>query len=406
MKLARLPAALMVAVIVLFAIGNVLGYVTHDPQSAGGWGGGGSAGLLAASLALSTFAVMGALIASRQPQNAIGWLLIAVGLSWSLDSALEGYAMYGLSLHPGSLPGAEYADALDDWLWRVSIGIMGTFLFQLFPDGRPLSRGWRLLTWISAIALAVSVVAPALAPGILSDSAVPESNPLGIAGWTWLSDVAAMALTALLLCIPVSAATLLLRYHRSAGVTRLQLKWLVSAVTAIVVFFAVVITISGGDNPPLWLVVLQDLTVISFCLIPLSIAAAVLRYRLFEIDVIVRRTVVYVALTGSLAAVYLLAITTLGWLGRQLTGQSGTLAVTLSTLLVAVSFQPLRHRIQSAVERRFYRRRYDAAAAAATFSGRLRSQIDLEALDNELIAVIDQTVQPRHVTLWLRSDST
>jgi hypothetical protein len=176
-------------------------------------------------------------------------------------------------------------------------------------------------------------------------------------------------------------------------------------VAAVVLLYAAVITLSGGDNTPLWLVVLQDLAVVSFCLIPLAIGAAVLRYRLYEIDVIVRRGVVYLALTGALAVLYLAAITTLGWLGRQVTGQSGTLAVTLSTLLVAVSFQPLRRRIQATVDRRFYRRRYDAAAAAATFAGRLRSQIDLEALDSELIAVIDQTVQPRYVTLWLRSDA-
>lgn len=402
MKLARLPAALMVLVLVLFAVGNVLGYVTDDPQTAGNWGGGGWVGLLAVSLALATFAVVGALVASRQPRNAVGWLLIAVGTSWALDSALEGYAMYGLSLHPGSLPLAEYADALDDWLWMCSIGIMGTFLFQLFPDGRPLAPRWRLLTWASAAALALAVGASALAPGRLSDSAVPEPNPLGVSGLGWLSDVAPVALMVLLICIPVSAASLLLRYRRSAGITRLQFKWLVSAVTAIVVFYAAVITISGEENPPWWLVVLQDLTVISFCLIPLSIGAAILRYRLFEIDMIVRRTVIYAVLIVSLGVTYGAAITALGWIGRTVTGQSGTTAITLSTLLVAVSFQPLRSRIQVAVDRRFYRRRYDASAAAAMFAGQLRSQIDLDALDTELIAAINRTVQPSHVTLWLR----
>jgi hypothetical protein len=402
MKLAPVPAALMVLVLGLFVVGNVLGYVTDDPQTAGNWGGGGWVGLLTVSLALATFAVVGALVASRQPGNAVGWLLIAVGMSWALDSALEGYAMYGLSLHPGSLPLAEYADALDDWLWRCSIGIMGTFLFQLFPDGRPLTPRWRVLTWASAAALLLAVGAAALAPGTLRDSAVPEPNPLGVSGLGWLSDLAAVALTALLICIPLSAVSLLLRYRRSQGITRLQLKWLVSAVTAIVLFYAAVITISGGDNAPWWLVVLQDLTVISFCLIPLSIGAAILRYRLFDIDMIVRRTVIYAVLIASLALMYAAAITALGWIGRTVTGQSGTTAVTLSTLLVAVSFQPLRSRIQVAVDRRFYRRRYDASAAAAMFAGQLRSQIDLDALDAELIAAINRTVQPSHVTLWLR----
>jgi hypothetical protein len=405
MRSARLPWILAAATVVLFVTGNVLGYVTHDPQTAGGWGGGGSAALVAVSLSLLTFGLVGALIAARLPANPIGWLLIAIGLSWATDSALEGYARYGLQLHPGSLPGAAYANAVDAWMWMVSISLMGIFLFQLFPDGRPLSPRWRVVMWISAGLLAVAVLAAALAPGRLTDATVSSArNPLGVESLPVLGSIASLALSLTLVCIPLSTVSLILRYRRSHGTARLQLKWLVSATAAVVIVYAVVITLSTypEGKAPLWLMVLQDGTIVSFCVIPFAIGAAVLRYRLYEIDVIVRRTVVYAVLVTVLAAVYLTGVTALGWIGREATGASGTLAVTLSTLLVAASFQPLRTRIQAAVDRRFYRRRYDAERAASLFTSRLRGQVDLEALNRELLGVINDTVQPAHASLWLR----
>lgn len=405
MRSALLAWTLAAVTFVLFVAGNVLGWVTDDPQTAGGWGGGGSAGLAAVSVSLLTFALVGALIAARLPRNPIGWLLIAIGLSWAVDSTLEGYARYGLELHPGSLPAAGYANALDSWIWIVSISLMGTFLFQLFPDGRALSPRWRILTWVSGGALAVAVVARMFAPGKLADATIASAqNPLGVGSLHALERVASLALSLTLLCIPLSAVSLILRYRRSQGVARMQMKWLASAVAAVVIVYVVVITISvyPAGKTPLWLMVLQDATVVSFCLIPFAIGAAVLRYRLYEIDVIVRRTAVYAVLVSALAALYLAGVTALGWVGRDLTGQSGAVAVTLSTLLVAASFQPLRTRIQAAVDRRFYRRRYDAERAAALFSSRLRGQIDLDALHRELMGVIDDTVQPAHASLWLR----
>src|SRR5689334_5864468 len=183
MPVARLPLLLTVTTFALFVTGNVLGWVTHDPQSAGDWGGGGSPALAAISLALFTFSVVGALVASRHPANAIGWLLLAVAFLWALDTTLEGYAMYGLRLHPGSLPAPEYANALDDWLWVLSIGTMGTFLFLLFPDGRSLGRIWTAVGWVAAGAMAVTVLATTFAPGPLKDSAVTTApNPFGIGG--------------------------------------------------------------------------------------------------------------------------------------------------------------------------------------------------------------------------------
>ena len=398
-----LPLGMLLLTLALFVTGNVLGWVTHDPQTAGDWGGGGSAALVATSLALFTFSVAGFLIASRHPRNLIGWILLAVGFLWAFDSTLEGYALYALKLHPGTLPGAAYADLFDQWLWVVGVGLMGTLLFQLFPDGRTLSPRWRVLAYVSVAALGVTIVSDLLAPVALSDSVVPATqNPLGIDAIGGLAKAGQNALVVLLLCIPLSAASLLVRYHRSRGDTRQQLKWLVSATAAIVVFYGMVVTISGGESPPLWLEILQDAAVVSFCLIPISIGVAMLRYRLYEIDVIVRRTVVYTFLLASLAAIYAGGIAAIGWIGRDLTGQSGTLGVTLSTLLVAVAFQPLRSRIQAAVNHRFYRQQYDAEAAIGAFSSTLRSQIDLLTLHDELLSVVDQTMHPARAELWLR----
>ncbi len=403
MKVKPLPGILLASTFLLFVMGNVLGLVTHDPQNAGNWGGGGAPALLAVSLALFCFSVVGCLIASRQPQNAIGWILIAVGFSWAFDSAVEGYAVYGLVTHPGSLPAASYANAIDDWLWVVSVGLMGTFLFQLFPEGRLLSPRWRPLAYVSGASLLVTVACDVLLIESLPDSVAPASpNPFAIGALSGIPDVASVSLAVLLLCVPASAAVLLIRYWRSSGVARLQMKWLVSATSAIVIFYGVIVAISGSPHPPLWLEVAQDAAIVSFCLIPLSIGAAVLRYRLYEIDVIVRRTVVYSVLAGILVIVYLGSVSALGWLGREITGQSGALAVTLSTLLVALSFHPLRTRIQHVVDRRFYRQRYDAAETLAAFSAHLRGQIDVTALQTDVLEVVHSTLQPRHASLWLR----
>jgi hypothetical protein len=404
-RFARLPTTALVIVFMLFVTGDVLGWVTHDPQNAGGWGGGGPAALVGFSVALFTFALVGTLIASRHPRNSVGWILMGIGFSWALDSSLEGYAVYGLKTHPGSLPAAAYANAFDDWLWVVSVGLMGTLLLQLFPDGRLLGPRWRPPAWVSGAAVVVTALSKMFSPGAMSDSAVPATaNPLGVSALGGVLSLTEHALAVLILCIPCSAAVLLVRYRRSHGVSRLQLKWLVSAAAAIVAFYVVVVTLSGAPSGqvPLWLLVLQDASVYCFSLIPLAIGAAVLRYRLYDIDMIVRRTVVYAALVAVLAVVYVAAVSALGWIGRAVTGQSGPVAVTLSTLLVAVSFQPVHARIQSWVDQRFYRGRYDAQVAVATFSGRLRSEIDLESLSGELLHLVDETLQPSQSMLWLR----
>jgi hypothetical protein len=205
-----------------------------------------------------------------------------------------------------------------------------------------------------------------------------------------------------------SAASLVVRYRRSRGPERQQVKWLAAAAAGVAAVYAVVVPVGAVVDPssqhtPAWLSVAQSASLLSFGLIPVAIVFAVLRYRLYEIDVIIRRTLVYAALVAVLAAVYLGGVTLVGGVLRTVAGGSGAIGVTVSTLLVAAAFQPLRARIQRAVDRRFYRGRYDAARTLESFSGRLREHVEIETVSGEVLDVVRQTLQPAHVSLWLRS---
>jgi hypothetical protein len=204
-----------------------------------------------------------------------------------------------------------------------------------------------------------------------------------------------------------SAASLVVRYRRARGLERQQVKWLAGAAAGVASAYAVVVPLGGYVDPssqdtPAWLSAAQTLSLLSFCLIPVAIVFAVLRYRLYDIDVIIRRTLVYAVLVASLAALYLGGVTLIGGVLRDVTGGSGAIGVTVSTLAVAGAFQPLRARIQRMVDRRFYRGRYDAARTLEAFSGRLREQVEIETVSGEVLDVVRQTLQPAHVSLWLR----
>jgi hypothetical protein len=204
-----------------------------------------------------------------------------------------------------------------------------------------------------------------------------------------------------------SAASLVVRFRRAGPVEREQVKWLAGAAgvsaSIYLVDLCISVAASGSGAEPAWRVLIDDTFVVSLGLIPAAIGVAVLRYRLYEIDVIIRRTLVYAALVSVLALLYLAGVFGIQGAVRSVSGKSGTLAVTVSTLLVAAGFQPLRARIQRAVDHRFYRGRYDAARTLESFSGRLREQVDIEAVSGEVVDVVRQTLQPAHVSLWLRS---
>jgi hypothetical protein len=346
-----------------------------------------------------TFSVVGAIIASRQPRNSIGWLFCGVGLVMAINSLAGGYAKYRLS--GGSAPGslAETAAWFGSWSWTILVYVPTSFLLLLFPDGRLPSPRWRLVAWCAVLGLIGFVAGTALQPGPLGD--FPRiMNPYGVDSLI----LEAVALTGVILAaasMVASAVSLLVRMRRAGRVERQQIKWLAygGAVAVGAVFVGGVISIwSPGAGTG----------VIGFGLlgVPISTGVAIARYRLYDIDIVINRTLVYGALTAALVAGYFGGVATLQALFRALTGQEQQpqLAIVVSTLAIAALFDPLRRRIQSLIDRRFYRRKYDARKTLEAFSVKLRDETDLEALNEDLVGVVRETMQPAYVSLWLRSD--
>ena len=348
--------------------------------------------------ALGVFAVVGALIASRQPANAIGWLLLAVALAFAIGDAIEGYC--ATSSDP-----APVAMWLDDWFSNVWIVLVGVWIPLLFPDGRLPSRRWRPVAWGGTAAFAVATLAYALGDRILDTSAPGTvQNPYALPGAAGdlAANVAPVAELALVPTVVGALAGLVVRMRRSRGVERQQLKWFafVGALMLAALLLAAISLVDPellGDNVGTvgWGAFLL-LTVLG---LPLAVGTAILRHRLYEIDVVINRTLVYGALTATLGATYLALVLLIG-----LTLGQSNVAIAVSTLAVAALFRPARARIQGAVDRRFYRRRYDAARTLEHFGVRLRVEVDLDAVQAELVGVVGQTVQPTHVTLWLTPD--
>jgi len=340
------------------------------------------------SVVYLAFPVVGALIASRQPRNAIGWLFLVAGLGRSVDYAFHGYATHALLTAPGSLPGGALAGLAADLTWVPSLLGGTALLFLLFPDGRLPSRRWRPLVWlIGAVTLAFVAGTVLNADPLYYFPAV--ENPLGVegAGASRIVDAAGVAAIGLILS---AVASLVVRFRRARGQERQQLKWLVYA--------AALLFLSTPIQPLLEGVVSDVLFAVLISLLPIAVGIAILRHRLYDIDLVIRRTLVYGVLTATLAATYLASVLLVG----LAVGESG-LAVAVSTLAVAGLFRPALARIQAVVDRRFYRRRYDAQRTLEVFGGRLRDELDLEAVAADLRGVVRETVQPEHVSLWLRS---
>jgi hypothetical protein len=356
------------------------------------------------ALAVLPFPVVGALIASRQPDNSIGWIMLGIGGVVGLTAILEAYALFVLTARAGALLGGSFAVALAAHTWIPIIGISGTFLILLFPDGRLPTPRWRPWAYFCAGAMVLCYIVLTLFPGMsFGDMGYPEiRNPLGVEAIGALGESAILIVLSIPIAIVGCAIGLIRRFRRSHGRARLQLKWLAGAagIVAVTYFTLMVLNfVFPGDSG--WLATAGNIGISTFLLIPISIGVAILRHRLYEIDVIINRTLVYGALTATLTAAYYLVVTALQALLSPVAGQS-PLAVAGSTLVVAGIFRPARGRIQAFVDRRFYRSRFDAEATVQTFSARLREEVDLEALTTDLLAVVDQTMKPTTASLWLR----
>jgi hypothetical protein len=348
------------------------------------------------------FALVGALIAARRPRNPIGWLCLGLGLAGGSQVAAYSYAIHGLITDPGSLPGALFAAWWAGWAASPVFSFLTSLLPLLFPTGRPPSPRWRPVLLLSLVTMAVATLSAAFSPGPLSGA--PEFvNPIGLG---ILGDVAP-ALTPLspvllMASMLLATASLIVRYRRAQGPERQQLKWFFGAF--LLVFGSLFITSAVGTVfgesrfSGFWSSVVFPVTVLT---IPIAIGIAVLRYRLYDIDLIINRTLVYGALTATLAAAYVGAIAVLQVVLQPFT-QGSQLAVAASTLAVAALFQPLRTRIQRVVDRRFYRSRYDAERTVDDFSARLRDEVNLDSLSRDLLATVSGTVRPARAGLWLR----
>ncbi len=393
--------------IALFAVDLVFGFMgRHGGNANASWNTNFVVGLML-GLTLLSFPVVGLILAIKVRESPIGWLLLAISVCWGIGFGTT-YSDYGLLSEPGSVPAAAEVAAVTSAFWIPSIGLMGTFLFLLFPTGHLLTPRWRWVAWASGVAITVITAAAIFSPGDMGNVGYGgHRNPLGIEPLAPVLRLVQVALILLPILILVSAVSVILRYRRSVGIERQQIKWLASAAGAValawgtVMILGVVMTLFS-DTTPAWLSALQDVSLLSFMLVPVAIGFGVLRYRLYDIDVIVRRTLTFAVLIALLAGLYLGGIVLLGAATRQVTGQSSALAVTISTLVVALAFQPLRSRVQRAVEHRFYRRTYDAELTARGFSSHLREQIDLDTLSEALITTVQETVQPRSVSIWLR----
>jgi hypothetical protein len=402
-------AGLCLAVYVANVLLLVLARSSHVPSS---WGADLSvSGLLGGALYL-VFPLLGALVAARRPRNPIGWLLLADGFLWTLSGTMTLYAIYGVA-RPGSVPFPVMVASINEGLWVPAVGLLGTYVFLLFPDGGLPSGRWRPLAWLSGVVITLATILVGFTPGPLQNLG-GIGNPFGFLAFSWLKIAPYILVPLFLLCILASVLSLVLRYRRSRGEERQQIKWIAFA-AALVGLLYLIAMISSFVYPqedwfavgsPLWLDLLEYAAVLSFVLVPIAVGVAMLRYRLYEIDIIINRALVYGSLTATLVVVYLVGIVVLQRVFVLLTGQQSTLAVVASTLLIAALFNPLRRRIQSFIDRRFYRSKYDARKTLEAFSAKLRDETDLGTLSDELVGVVRETMQPAHVSLWLRPETS
>jgi hypothetical protein len=350
-----------------------------------------------AALALA-FPTVGAIIASRRTGNAVGWIFCAVGLCAGAEVFTVQYGIYALVTDPDSLPAGVIATWIGTWIWLPSVILAITFLLLLFPHGRLLSPRWRPVAWLAAGVTIASAGLIALTPWDLLEPGVPAQNPFGIEGLRNVGMAIAIPIIAIgISTMFLSVVCLVLRFRRSRGEERQQLKWFV---------YAGVLSVGTFLLPTFDAAALLQL--VSMPLLPVAAGIAILRYRLYDIDVLINRTLVYGSLSAVLAALYFGGVTATQTLIRSLTGhhEPPQLAIVVSTLAIAALFAPLRRRVQGFIDRRFYRRKYDAVKTLASFSAQLRDERDLDRLSDDLVGAVHQTMQPAHVSLWLRPDKS
>jgi hypothetical protein len=360
------------------------------------------------AVALLAYPTVGAIVVSRRPNNLVGWIFCVMGLVFGTGVFADTYAYYTLAAGPDSLPGGVYmAWFSGEWLVLPGLFLGSALLVLLFPNGRLLSSSWRTVVWLAVGGSAMTALAFATAPGRISPYRI--SNPFGIEGTlrTILDVLGRLGAATVLVCCVLAVISVFVRLQSAQGKERQQIKWFAYAAAVLLSAFflglplaAVIGAIGAG-----WAGLIP--IVIGVLAIPTAVGVAMLRYRLYDIDVIINRTLVYGSLTAMLALVYFGGVAATQAVFTGLSGQEEQpqLAIVVSTLVIAALFTPLRRRIQSFIDRRFYRRKYDARKTLEVFSTQLRNETDLDALSDDLVGVVRETMQPAHVSLWLRRDT-
>ena len=351
----------------------------------------------------SAFAVVGALLVAKRPTNLIGWIMAAVALMVGLFTAGDAYAAYVMTTRgrPDAL--AVVGAWTQGWYWYLQLSLALIYLPLLFPDGRLLSRRWLPVAVLAGIGTLGMVLL-----GMLTDTlrgtvvGYKIDNPIGIEGLPPVENLPVFGVLATLffgIGVVGAVACVVVRYRRSRGVERQQMKWFVYAASLLLLFPVSVLMSDFVVLPEIVSGLVLGLVLVA---LPTAVGTAILKHRLYDIDVIINRSLVYAPLTATLVLFYLGGVITLQYAFRTLTGQGSQIAIVASTLAIAALFNPLRRRIQGFIDRRFYRHKYDAARTLASFSAKLRDETDLDALNTELVSVVRETMQPAHVSLWLR----
>jgi len=356
---------------------------------------------------LVLYPVVGALVASRHPRNPIGWIFCGTSLVAAVGIFADEYSGYALTVRHGSVLGAKVMAWFASWTGEPTPLLSLALLFLLFPTGRLPSRRWRPVLWSVIGGSAMFYLAGAVTPGPLqAHEAI--ANPVGIRGP--LGDVLGMlgtiGLILLLIGCLASAFSLIFRLRRGSAQERQQLKWVAYPATIAVLGSVLAYVASNVFGSNLGNAIGFWTAISAFFSLPIFTAFAIIKYRLYDIDIIINRTLVYGTLTATLVGVYFGGIVLLQRLFLVFTREQSTLAVVASTLVIAALFNPLRRRIQAFIDRRFYRSKYDARKTLEAFSAKLRDETDLDALSDDLVGVVRETMQPDHVSLWLRSDTT
>lgn len=350
------------------------------------------------------YPVVGSLIVSRRPSNRVGWIFCAIGLGTATTALSAGYVTHALVANADAQLATGIIDALGNSVWSCNIGL-GTLLLLLFPDGRPLSRRWGLVYRAVVVTTVAVSLAGLLQPGPLeTDGRVV--NPFGVAfakpALVTVDFVGHLLLPPLVL---LAIASVIVRYRRAAGIQRQQIKWFAFGAASMAALITITVIVAPNQTSPLGTFGFA----LAFAMLPVGAGTGVLRHRLYDIDVIINRTLVYGALTAILAAIYFGCVIGLQRLATGLAGKEAggnPLIVVLSTLLIAALFTPLRRRVQKTIDRRFYRAKYDAAKTLERFGQSLRAEVELEGLRTHLLAAVEETMQPAHVSLWLRMPSS